>query len=336
MRSITSAARGTRSAASRLVPTALATAVVATAACSDTTPTAVRPNMIAPDSASAMVIPFRCPDACTRIVYSHRTSAADVTPEIYVMGGDGSNKKKLADGDRPTWSPDHVKIAFTKSTANNNYEIFSMNADGSGVTQLTFSPSQEIDPSWSPDRTKIAYASSKNGSYDIWVMLANGAMPFRLTTNDLAQETAPAWSPDGTRIAYVSAANGASRVLITDVTTKVTTPLYTGTFTKTSAPAWSPDGKRIAFQTDPTPTSCGIHIADVGGSGNVFDFTGPGYGSPCITPNWSPDGKKLAWEELVSGGGIMVMTANVDGTGGYNGLTFGAPFVDRWPVWGFR
>ena len=336
MRSITSAARGTRSAASRLVPTALATAVVDTAACSDTTPTAVRPNMIAPDSASAMVIPFRCPDACTRIVYSHRTSAADVTPEIYVMGGDGSNKKKLADGDRPTWSPDHVKIAFTKSTANNNYEIFSMNADGSGVTQLTFSPSQEIDPSWSPDRTKIAYASTKNGSYDIWVMLANGAMPFRLTTNDLAQETAPAWSPDGTRIAYVSAANGASRVLITDVTTKVTTPLYTGTFTKTSAPAWSPDGKRIAFQTDPTPTSCGIHIADVGGSGNVFDFTGPGYGTPCITPNWSPDGKKLAWEELVSGGGIMVMTANVDGTGGYNGLTFGAPFVDRWPVWGFR
>ena len=225
MRSITSAARGTRSAASRLVPTALATAVVATAACSDTTPTAVRPNMIAPDSASAMVIPFRCPDACTRIVYSHRTSAADVTPEIYVMGGDGSNKKKLADGDRPTWSADHVKIAFTKSTANNNYEIFSMNADGSGVMQLTFSPSQEIDPSWSPDRTKIAYASTKNGSYDIWVMLANGAMPFRLTTNDLAQETAPAWSPDGTRIAYVSAANGGARVLITDVTTKVTTAL---------------------------------------------------------------------------------------------------------------
>jgi len=86
-----------------------------------------------------------------------------VTPEIYVMGGDGSNKKKLADGDRPTWSPDHVKIAFTKSTANNNYEILSMNADGSGVMQLTFSPSQEIDPSWSPDRTKIAYASTKNG-----------------------------------------------------------------------------------------------------------------------------------------------------------------------------
>ena len=236
MRSIISTARGARSAASRLVPTVLATAVVATAACSDITPTAVRPNVIVSDSPSAMVIPGRCPDGCARIVYSHRTSAADVTPEIYVMGSDGSNKKKLADGDRPTWSPDHVKIAFAKITANNSHEIFSMNADGSGVTQLTFSPSQEIDPSWSPDRTKIAYASAKNGSYDIWVMLANGAMPFRLTTNDLAQETAPAWSPDGTRVAYVSAGKGASRVLITDVTTKVTTALYTGSLKNTSAP----------------------------------------------------------------------------------------------------
>jgi len=77
MRSMTSIARGAQSAASRLVPTVLATAVVVTAACTDTTPTTVRPNVIV-DSASAMVIPGRCPNGCARIVYSHRTSAADV------------------------------------------------------------------------------------------------------------------------------------------------------------------------------------------------------------------------------------------------------------------
>ena len=93
MRSITSTVRGARSAASRLVPTVLTSAVVVTSACSDATPTAVRPNITVPDSPSAMVIPGRCPDGCARIVYSHRTSAADVTPEIYVMGSDGSTRR---------------------------------------------------------------------------------------------------------------------------------------------------------------------------------------------------------------------------------------------------
>ena len=100
MRFLTSISRDPRSAAFRLAPSLLAAVVGATAACSDTTPTAVPSKGAIADSPAAMVIPGRCPDGCTRIVYSHRTSAADVTPEIYVMGSDGSNKKKLADGDR--------------------------------------------------------------------------------------------------------------------------------------------------------------------------------------------------------------------------------------------
>jgi Tol biopolymer transport system component len=218
---------------------------------------------------------------------------------------------------------------------NATYDIFSMNPDGSGVTQLTFFKSDELAPSWSPDRSKIAFASNRAGSYDIWIMQANGAVPVRLTTDGQRDELDPAWSPDGTRIAYTSMLNGIQRILITDVTTKVTTILSTAGSFQASAPVWSPDGKRIAF-TSSDAVSCGIRIADVGGSGNIVDFKGPGYGM-CGYSSFSPDGTKLVFQNVdPNTNGMMVMTAKVDGTGGYNGLTFGFPFQDGAPVWSSR
>ena len=336
MRSTITSIRGVKVGANYLASAVLAVAVISSAACSDSTPTAPARSAAVPEAASPSVRNSTCLPDCARILYTHYTSSADNSPEVYSMGADGSTKKKLADGERATWSADHQKIAFVKFSNNATYDIFSMNPDGSAVTQLTFFNSQELDPSWSPDRTKIAFTSDRGGSYDIWVMQANGAVPVRLTTDNLRNETNAAWSPDGKRIAYTSSVKGVYRILITDVTTKVTTVLNTGAIKHASDPAWSPDGTRIAFDGDITGPSCGIHIADVGGSGNVVDFKGPGYGI-CFTPSFSPDGKRLTWQNLdPNDSGVMIMTANIDGTGGYNGLTFGFPFVDVQPVWGSR
>lgn len=72
------------------------------------------------------------------------------------------------------------KIVFT-SDRTGNFEIFVMNANGSGVTQLTHDPAEDREPVWSPDGSKIVFVSTRDGNYDIFVMNADGTGQTNLT-----------------------------------------------------------------------------------------------------------------------------------------------------------
>ncbi|MBV9959355.1 MAG: PD40 domain-containing protein [Acidobacteria bacterium] len=62
--------------------------------------------------------------------------------DIYVINADGSSLRQLTthpDTDQiPDWSPDGTKIAFTSYRSGGTPQLFVMNADGTGQTQLTF------------------------------------------------------------------------------------------------------------------------------------------------------------------------------------------------------
>ena len=49
------------------------------------------------------------------------------------------------------------KIAFSITPRNDNNEIYVINADGTGFTQLTNHKGRDCAPAWSPDATKIAF-----------------------------------------------------------------------------------------------------------------------------------------------------------------------------------
>ena len=93
-------------------------------------------------------------------------------------------------------------IAF-ESLRDGNFEIYVMNADGSGQTRLTNNPVLDGSPSWSPDGGRIAFESLRDGNVEIYVMNADGSGQTRLT-NDPAFDGSPSWSPDGGRIAFES------------------------------------------------------------------------------------------------------------------------------------
>jgi len=93
----------------------------------------------------------------------------------------------------PAWSPDGGKIAFVRDTAGAD-DIYVMNADGSGVTQLTHGLASANRPAWSSDGTKIVFASNRDGNWEIYVMNADGSGIIRLTDNS-ASDMWPAWSP---------------------------------------------------------------------------------------------------------------------------------------------
>ena len=84
------------------------------------------------------------------------------------MNANGSNVTQVSHGiypeNQPDWSPDGAKLAYTGGYCDNSYyyycytDIYVMNADGSGVTQLT-GTSSASQPAWSPDGNLIAFSS---------------------------------------------------------------------------------------------------------------------------------------------------------------------------------
>lgn len=124
----------------------------------------------------------------TKIVFTAVVSpAGDTDRAIFTVDADGSGLTTVLDvpgtfDSAPAWSPDGRRIAF-ESNANidganpeGDLEIWTMDADGSDVRQLTRNALHDEGPAWSPDRgRKIAYTSGVDDlNGDINVMTATG------------------------------------------------------------------------------------------------------------------------------------------------------------------
>jgi Tol biopolymer transport system component len=73
--------------------------------------------------------------------------------------------------------------------------IYVMNADGSGLLKLTNNPTFTVLPQWSPDGTKILFVSLRDGNEDIYAINADGSGLRHLTNHPGIYGIAPAWRP---------------------------------------------------------------------------------------------------------------------------------------------
>ncbi len=116
--------------------------------------------------------------------------------------------------DDPDWSPYGQKIVFTSHPAtddpinSSHAEIYVINVDGTGLTQLTNNNYEERAPTWSPDGTRIAFMcrlgvpnASGIATFEICVMNADGTNLVQLTSNGVLDAT-PSWSPEGQQIVF--------------------------------------------------------------------------------------------------------------------------------------
>ena len=117
----------------------------------------------------------------------------------------------------PCFSPDGKQIVFSykkeKRNRNTHEELFIMNADGSGMRQLTHYPEDNISAKgfgykagsarWHPTEHFISYVSMQDGRNSIFAITPDGKRHWKLTNNKHGEGWHD-WSPDGKWLAYNS------------------------------------------------------------------------------------------------------------------------------------
>jgi WD40 repeat protein len=129
------------------------------------------------------------------------------------------------------------QLAFT-SDRDGNSEIYVMNADGTGLINLTNNPAFDGYPAWSPDGSKIAFDTNRDGNREVYVMSADGTGPINVTKSP-AFDGHPAWSPDGSRITFTSGRDRNAEIYVMDADGTGLVNL-TNNPGEDSDPAWRP------------------------------------------------------------------------------------------------
>jgi hypothetical protein len=152
--------------------------------------------------------------------------------QLWTMNPDGTDPRQLTfgsdDKQTPRWSPDGRRILYSKPGGRDDLgqdlglDLFVINADGSGETNLTNSVGDDVQGRWAPNGQSIVFASTRRGGDDkfLYVMPVDcdpypdpcvpGPAKFvSLTDPNYSPEANPAWSPDGGQLAAIARIRGA-------------------------------------------------------------------------------------------------------------------------------
>jgi len=145
------------------------------------------------NSRSIDISPAFSPDGSKMAFVSSRNGL----PQIFIQDIQSGQVKRLTFSGRyntqPSWSPAGDKIAYTTWEKNGEINIFTVNADGSGLMQLTRRCGENICPSWSPDGQMIVFSSNRSGKQKLYTMDSKGDKQRALLQVD-GQQTQPSWS----------------------------------------------------------------------------------------------------------------------------------------------
>jgi Tol biopolymer transport system component len=224
-------------------------------------------------------------------------------------------------------APVSIQISTKPARYTTYDQIFAMNPDGSGVTQLTSAAANSEVPAWSPGQQYVAFVRDPG---KLMVMRADGSGGFVIATNAVGGGASSIdWSADGSALIY-TAGNKNNDIYAVPVNPAAGTagaPVFFAAGPSYD-PNCSPDGTKVAFDRYPANGGSSSIIVHDLASGAEYNFSSLISAPNSWGPSWSPNSVMLAFQadatvtvktkkgtttSTVAG----VFIANADGSGLY-------------------
>jgi TolB protein len=137
-------------------------------------------------------------------------------------------------------SPDgrHVAMILSKG---GSPDVYTINADGTGLLRLTATREDESSPCWSADGQWICYATKMGERRVLCKVPASGGAAQRIPTSGVLNPTEPDWSPDGKWIAF-TAQMGGFEICVVPAGGGAVTELVAG-----EDPSWAPNSRTLVY-----------------------------------------------------------------------------------------
>jgi TolB protein len=255
------------------------------------------PKLLISEEDTDIFSPSYSPDGSQLLV---ETKNPDAKASIGIYRLQGGIFEAVAEtmetGSQPAFSPDGKRIAF-KDKVDGNSEVFVMNSDGSGRTNLSQNPAADSCPSWSPDGSKIVFVSNREGdlvNFGLMTMNADGSGQ-RLVYYADSFAAYPRFTPDGRSLIFqddkIDGRTGNFELLMVNAESGRDERRLTFRRKYDVQPVVSPDGKWIAFASNADGNS-EIYVMRLDRSGLLRitrDLADD------HSPAWSPDSRRIVF-----------------------------------------
>ena len=206
---------------------------------------------------------------------------------IWISGGENSSAARQITETRfdgvqgISWTPDDKIVYASRVTGNS--ELWMVDANGTGRTQLTTDGRHDVWPSVSSDGRYVVFVSKGTLNRHIWRMNIDGSSLKQLTSGD--DEIGPQITPDGQWVIYLSVSGVMPLLKIPIDGGKPVQIIESTSF----GAAISPNGQWIAVRYPVQASPVAVYPFEGGQPQKMLNLPNSSFFS------WTPDGRALAY-----------------------------------------